>query len=156
MYKEKIDTLIANAMKAKDNSKLKVLRLIKSEFQKFETTKDNRGNLNILSDANEIKILKKMYTQFTEETEAFKKAGRDVSLMEVENIYLKSFIPAEPSSEEQESLTRQVIETYLTGLPIEDRKGMKHLGPIMKIMKDTYPTIGGKMVSDIYKQIVGL
>ena len=156
MIKEKLDTLIANAMKAKDNSKLKVLRLIKSEFQKFETTKDNKGNLNVLSDANEIKILKKMYTQFIEETEAFRKAGRDVTEMEIENIYLKSFIPAEPSSEEQESLTRQVIEAYMAGLPIEERKGMKHLGSIMKIVKNTYPAIEGKMVSDIYKQIIGI
>ena len=156
MYKEKIDTLIANAMKAKDNSKLKVLRLVKSEFQKFETTKDNKGNLNVLSDANEIKILKKMYTQFTEETEAFRKAGRDVTKMEIENNYLKSFIPEEPSSEEQESLARQIIETYLTGFPIEERRTMKHLGAIMKIIKDTYSCIEGKMVSEIYKEVIGM
>ena len=58
MIKEKIDGLIAEAMKAKDSSKLKVLRLIKSEYQKFETTKDNKGNLNILDEGNEVKILK--------------------------------------------------------------------------------------------------
>lgn len=156
MIKEKINGLIAEAMKAKDSSKLKVLRLIKSEYQKFETTKDNKGNLNILDEGNEVKILKKLYAQFTEETEAFKKAGRDISEMEIENNYLKSLIPEEPSSEEQESLARQIIETYLTGLPIEERRTMKHLGAIMKIIKDTYPCIEGKRVSEIYKKVIGM
>ena len=76
--------------------------------------------------------------------------------MEIENNYLKSLIPEEPSSEEQESLARQIIEAYLTGLPIEERRTMKHLGAIMKIIKDTYPCIEGKMVSEIYKKVIGM
>ena len=46
MLKENIDGLIKTALLNKKKADLKVLRLIKSEFQTFETSKDNKGKLN--------------------------------------------------------------------------------------------------------------
>ena len=155
MIKDRLDGLIANAMRAKDTVGLKVLRLIKSEFQKFETTKNNKGVLNTIDDASEIRILKKMLTQWEEETSLFEQAHRDTSSSIAENNYLRNLIPSEPSIEEQRFGVKQIIEAYMLGLPIEERRGMKHLGSIMKIVKGHYPTIDGKMVSDTYKQMIG-
>lgn len=157
MIKENLNTLIADAMKSKDQVKLKVLRLVKAEFQKYETTKDNKGNLNSLdSEAKEIKILKKMLSQWEEETMLFEQAHRDTSTLIKENNYLKSLIPKEPSKEEQEASIKQIIETYLKNIPVEERKNMKHLGAIMKIVKSECPSAEGKNVSTVYKNMIGL
>lgn len=152
MIKENIDSIIAEAMKEGDKSKLKVFRLIKSEYQKFETAKDSKP----LDDAAEIKILKKMSVQWEEEISMMAKAGRDVSGLTTELNILKSITPEEPSVEEQMQTATEVVEAYLTGLPVEERKTMKHLGAVMKIIKGTYPTIDGKLVSDVYKKLIGL
>lgn len=147
-----IDGLIANAMKSKEEYKLKVLRLIKSEYQKFITS----GSGKQLDDSNEIKILKKMQKQWKEELEAFIEAGRETFDLTLELKYLETFIPAEMSDEEQRNAALNIINRYLLGLPIEERRTMKHLGAIMKIINAEYPTISGKLVSEIYRVAVGL
>ena len=156
MIKDKLDSLITEAMKAKNSIKLKVLRLIKSEFQKFETTKDNKGNLNVLNEANEVKILKKMVSQWEEETKMFEQAHRDTSTLKLENDYLKSFLPKEMAADEQITFIKGIIDTYLKGLPIEERSTLKHLGAIVKIVKNIYPSIDGKLISDTYKEMLSI
>lgn len=151
MLKENIDNFIAELIKNKQSYKVKVLRLIKSEYQKFETS----GKDKVLDDATEIKILKKLQKQWKEELELFNKAGRDTLHLTLELEYLESFLPKEMTEEEQREKAADIIEKYLTGLPIEERKSMKYLGAIMKIIKDNYPTIDGKIVSEVYKKLLG-
>lgn len=150
MIKGTLDTSIAEAIKNKESYKLKVLRLIKSEFQKFETS----GKDKSLDEATEIKILKKMQKQWKEELEAFIEAGRDTFDLTLELKYLETFIPKEMTEEEQKEISKKIIDTYLLGLPIEERKGMKHLGAIMKIINKEYPLINGKIVSEVYRSII--
>lgn len=151
MLREQLNDMIALAMKSKQSSKLKVLRLIKSEYQKFITS----GNNSELTDNEEIKILKKLQKQWKEELEAFINAGRDAFDLTLELKYLESFIPKELSEKEQKDIATVVIEKYLKGLPIEERVSMKHLGAIMKIINKEYTGIQGKLVSDLYKELIG-
>lgn len=150
MIKDKLNTLIAEALKSKENYKLKVLRLIKSEYQKFETS----GADKKLDDSNEIKILKKMQKQWKEELDILIKAGRDSNSLKEELEYLESFLPKEMTEAEQKSAAKHVIMKYLIGFPLEERQSMKHLGAIMKIMNKEYPMINGKIVSDVFKGII--
>lgn len=158
MYRENIDELIKKAMLAQKKLDLKVLRLIKAEYQTFSTTKDNKGNLNVLDDVQEIKILKKLHKQWKDEWQSFIDAGRTKEALELgaELKTLEALIPAEPSEEETETKIKNVIESYLLGLPIEERKSMKHLGAIMKLVKADNPLADGKLVSSVYKKIIGL
>lgn len=158
MLKEKIDKLIKKAILDENRADLKVLRLIKAEFQTFETSKDNKGNVNVLDDVQEVKILKKLHKQWKEEWESFVAAGRtkDALALGAEVKTLESFIPAEPSAEETEAAIKAIIEKYLMGLPVEERKSLKHLGAVMKLVKAENPLVEGKTVSDIYKKIIGL
>jgi len=151
MLREQLNDMIALAMKSKQSSKLKVLRLIKSEYQKFITS----GNNSELTDNEEIKILKKLQKQWKEELEAFINAGRDAFDLTLELKYLESFIPKELSEKEQKDIATVVIEKYLKDLPIEERVSMKHLGAIMKIINKEYTGIQGKLVSDLYKELIG-
>lgn len=158
MLKENIDKLIKKAILDENKADLKVLRLIKAEFQTFETSKDNKGNLNVLDDVQEIKILKKLHKQWKEEWKSFVDAGRtrEAFNLGAEVKTLESFIPAEPSEAETEAAIRKTIENYLLGLPVEERKSLKHLGAVMKLIKANNPLVEGKTVSDIYKKIIGL
>jgi len=150
IIKNNLDTFIAKVMKEQDNSKLKVLRLIKSEYQKFETS----GADKKLDDSNEIKILKKMQKQWKEELDILTKAGRDNTSLKEELEYLESFLPKEMTEAEQKSAAKHVIMKYLIGFPLEERQSMKHLGAIMKIMNKEYPMINGKIVSEVFKGII--
>lgn len=152
VLKDKLNNLIAEAIKAKENYKVKVLRLIKSEYQKFETS----GNGKSLDDTEEIKILKKLQKQWKEELEAFIEAGRETFDLTLELKYLESFIPAELSEEEQKTVIQEVVERYLNGLPIEERRTMKHLGAIIKILNGMHPLISNKLISEYYRKAVGL
>lgn len=152
MIREQLNDMIASAMKAKQSNKLKVLRLIKSEYQKFITS----GNSKELTDNEEVKILKKLQKQWKEELESFIKAGRETSDLTLELKYLESFIPQELSEEEQSNIASKVINVYLKGLPIEERASMKHLGAIMKIINKEYSGIQGKLVSELYRKLIGL
>lgn len=158
MYRETIDNLIKTAMLNKKTSDLKVLRLIKSEYQTFSTTKDNKGNLNILDDVAEVKILKKLQKQWKDEYTSFINAGRTKEALELntELKVLEALIPEEPSREETEVKIKDIIEKYLLGLPIEERTSMKHLGAIMKLVKTDNSMADGKLVSEIYKKTIGV
>lgn len=152
MIRDLLDVFIAHAMKEEKDKKykLRVLRLIKSEYQKYETS----GKDKILDDANEIKILNKLRSQWKESIEAFKSNGRDVAELELEVKYLESLMPRELSIEEQKTKITEVINDYLKDVTEENRNSMKHLGAIMKIINSKYPSIGGKLVSEIYKQTI--
>ena len=105
-----------------------------------------------------IKILKKLHKQWKDEWQSFIDAGRTKEALELgaELKTLEALIPAEPSEEETEAKIKDVIENYLLGLPVEERKSMKHLGAIMKLVKADNPLADGKLVSSVYKKIIGL
>lgn len=152
MLNENINTLIADAIKNKQNYKTKVLRLIKSEYQKFLTSGSNKE----LTDAEEIKILKKLQKQWKEELESLIKNNRETFDLTLEIKYLESFIPQELSEKEQRDIISKVIETYLKDIPVENRKTMQHLGGIMKIINSDYPTINGRFVAEVYRRSIGM
>lgn len=152
ILKDVLDPYIASAMRNKEDNKLKVLRLIKSEYQKFETS----GNGRVLDEVNEVKILKKLHKQWKEELEAFIEAGRETFALTFEIKYLESFIPKEKSEEEQREDARKIIEKYMNTIPVENRKSMQHLGAIMKIVNKETPMLNGKLVSEVYREVIGM
>lgn len=156
MLKEKIDNLIKTALLNKKKADLKVLRLIKAEFQTFETTRDNNGKVNILDDVQEINILRKLKKSWEEERDSFKVAGRDTSDSDCEIDILNALIPSEPNEEEYQSYVKDAISNYMAGVPVDERKSMKHLGAIMKILKTANPLLDGRKISSIYKEILGI
>jgi uncharacterized protein YqeY len=152
MLKEKLTSLIAEAMKDNNKNRLKVLRLIKSEYQKFETS----GKDKKLTDADEITILKKLRKQWMEEIQLYRDANRDVTELSEELTNLDGFVPEELSEDKQYAIIQAAMDKYFMDIPVIERKSMKHLGAVMKIIKQTYPIIEGKKVSEVYKEILGM
>lgn len=146
MLVEKIDGLIADALKQKDNEKLSVLRLIKNELVKKE--KDGIE----LTEAVEANILTKMVAQREDSIKQFESANRqDLVQKEVrEKEIIMEFAPKMASDDEIETKTKEVISEMMK----ERQLTMKDMKTIMSIVQETYPTANGKIISKVLKSVI--
>lgn len=93
-----IDLMILQAMKDKQQGKVKTYRAIKSEIQAFKTAK----NAKPYDEIAEISLLKRMIKQREDSIQQYTDAGRKdlADLENIELIYLKELIPEEPTKED--------------------------------------------------------
>lgn len=144
----KIDELIIEATKSKDELRLNVLRGIKAAFLNYKTAK----NAKPLDDTAEIQILKKMVSQREESITMFESARRkDLVEKETEELnILKEFLPAEITQAEIE----EAIEKWKKENNIEDKIPKKSMGIVIKYVKSELPMADGKLTSDIVKNML--
>lgn len=141
MLKDRIDSLIAEAMKNKETEKVFVLRLIKTELVKKE--KEGKG----LTDLIEANVLMKMVSQREDSIDQFSKANR-MDLVEKEQReldILKLFAPKQVSDEDIISETEKVILNMGGSVTMKDMKNI--LSEVQKV----YPTANGKIISQVVK-----
>ena len=139
MIREFLAKMIRDAVKSKNTDDLYVLKMIKAEFLKFETSKGYSKEQ--FSEAKEISILQKMYKTWKEEVDLFKGAGRDTDELERRLRILESYIPREASKEE----IQEYIKTYSGEISI------KEMRKILAYVQQKYPTASGKLISDIVR-----
>lgn len=138
-----IDIMILQAMKDKQDGKVRTYRAIKSEIQAFKTAK-NAGEYN---EAAEIKILNKMIKQREDSFKQYIEAGRP-ELAAVENIelmYLQELVPEAPTEEDIEGWLE--FNNYHT-------ISKKEMGSVISAVKTEFPAADGKMVARIVKELV--
>lgn len=142
-----IEELIKSAMKAQDKERVNTLRLIKTEFMKWETATDNVGKS--LDDATKISIMQKMVKQRNDSVNQYMEGNRqdlaDAELAEI--AIIKEFLPKEITEEEIRTECNALIEGGLE--PIK-----KNMGVFMKSIKAKYPSADGKLVSTIVSSIL--
>ena len=139
-------------MITKDAAGLRVYRNLKTDIMNFKTQK----NAPRYDDAEEIKIIRKYYTKMEDAEKQCIEAGRQDLATECreELDILKTLLP-EPVSPEKiyEELWKFGIANdciYESKLIIP--KNM--MGMAIKLMKATFPTADGKMISDVVKEYV--
>lgn len=135
----KVNELIVRAMKAQDKIAVSVLRAIKTAFLNWNTAKENVGK--IMTDVDEINILKKLKSQYEETAEACND-GKHVDLVkeaQAQANYIARFLPA--------PVTEDMIKECINNCGIEFEK--KNMGNIIKYVKAKYPNADGKLVADI-------
>ena len=128
------------AMKARDESRLGALRLIKAALKKHEV-----DSMKPLDEAAEMQIMKSLVKQRQEAAEMFRKGGRPelADKEEAELLVIESFLPAAPSEEEMEvAIAAALSETGITSL--------KQMGVVMKAAqaKLAGKRVDGKLLSD--------
>ena len=137
---EQIQKDIVVAMKAKDELKLSVLRMVKSAFQLREVEKMRK-----LDDAESIQLLQTLLKQRKESIDQFTKGGRqDLVDREVkEAAILESYLPAGASPAEMDAAIAKAIAD--TGA-----NSMKQMGAVVKAAKEvlTGKAVDGKVLSD--------
>ena len=137
---ETIQKDIVTAMKAKDEVRLSVLRMVKSALQLKEVEK-----LRALDDAESIQLLQTLVKQRKESIEQFTKGGRQdlVDKETRELAIVESYLPAGASDAEMDAaVTKAIADTNAASL--------KQMGAVVKAAKEilTGKTVDGKALSD--------
>ena len=139
---EKIDKLIAEAMKNKETNKVATLRLIKTKMLEFVTAK----NAKPLDEAAELQILKKMATERKESIKIYEENGRPELAEKEKNelAVISEFLPKETTDEE---INAKIDELINNGKILEQ----KTMGLFIKEIKTTYPGADGSKVAQLVK-----
>ena len=137
---EKIQKDLTDAMRAKDELRLSVLRMVKSAITYKETEKMRK-----IDEAESIQLLQTLVKQRKESIEQFGKGGRQ-DLVEKETkelAIIEGYLPAGASDAEMDAaISKAIAETGATS--------MKQMGAVVKAAKTALEgkTVDGKALSD--------
>jgi uncharacterized protein YqeY len=140
---EKIQSDIVVAMKARDDFKLSVLRMVKSAMQLKEVEK-----LRKLDEAESIQLLQTILKQRKESIDQFTKGNRP-ELADKESreaAIIERYLPAGASAEEMNAaIDKAVAESKATSI--------KQMGAVVKAAKAALEgkTVDGKALSDLVR-----
>jgi len=137
---DRIQAEMTQAMKARAETRLGALRLIKTALKKQEI-----DSMKPLDEAAEMQVLKSLVKQRQEAAEMFRKGGRLelAEKEEAERSLIETFLPAAPTEEEMEAaVTAALGETGITSL--------KQMGLVMKAAQSRLAgkRVDGKILSD--------
>ena len=106
---ERVDSDLKEAMRAKDATKLGVLRMLKSALKYAAIAKS--GAAADVSDAEAIQVIRKQAKQRQDSIESFEKGGRaELAEKEKEELaILNSYLPQAMSSAELANIVRETI-----------------------------------------------
>jgi uncharacterized protein len=141
---EKIQSDIVVAMKARDDFRLSVLRMVKAAIQLKEVEK-----LRKLDENESIQLLQTVLKQRKESIDQFTKGGRP-ELAEKETkeaAIIEQYLPAGASTEEMDAaIFKAMAETKANS--------MKQMGAVVKAAKAALEgkTVDGKALSDLVRQ----
>ena len=142
-FRERLDTDLKTAMKAKDEVGLSVIRMIRSVVKNREIDQKK-----ILDDAGIFEVVAMLVKQHRESIRMFRDADRDelVAKEEAELALLLDFLPRQLTEEEVGQIVSEAVST--TGA-----SGLKDLGMVMKAVKPLVTGLAdGAMVSRIVKE----
>ena len=144
---EKVQADMIAAMKAHEELRLSVLRMLKTALKNKEIEK-----IRPLEEAEEIGVLQTLVKQRRESAEQFTKGGRpelaDKEMKEI--VILEGYLPATAGAEEMDAaITAAIAETGATTA--------KQMGAVVKSARArlTGKTIDGKALSDRVKAKLG-
>jgi uncharacterized protein YqeY len=132
---EKIDADLKEAMRAKDASKLGVLRMLKSAL-KYAAIEKSGANAE-LDETQAVQVIRKQAKQRQDSIESFEKGGRpELAAKEKEELaVLNGYLPQALSSEELAEIVRKTIAE--TGATTKAQMGA--------VMKALQPKIAGRV-----------
>lgn len=156
--KEKILQDIKEAMKAKDELKLSVLRMLSSAIKNRELEKRGKtGNEETLNDEEVMVAIRSEVKKRKDAVEQFSKGGREdlASKEKHELAVLESYLPAEMSDEELEKVVTGVVSSLGE---VTQKDFGRVMGEVMKKVKGLPAQAGqasGDRVTALVKKILG-
>ena len=138
MVYENIDKLIADAMKNHDNIRLSTLRLVKTKFLEYKTSKGAKP----IDENIEINILRKMVSERMDSLGIYLSAGRNELAEKEQNEIniIKEFLPKEVTEEQINEVFNNLLSKGIE--PIK-----RNMGIFIKEIKNALPAADGKTVS---------
>lgn len=144
-FSERLQKDLTEAMKARETTRISVLRLLKSALQNKEIELGEP-----LSTEQEMQLLQTSVKQRTESIETFEKAGReDLASKEKEELAIvRAYLPEEISLDEVDRIVVEVVAELGASSP-------KDMGGVMKEamsrLKATGKTVDGKVVNQVVR-----
>jgi len=137
---EQVQKELVEAMKARDETRLSTLRMIKTALKKHEI-----DSMQPLDAAAELKVMNSLVKQRKEAAGMFRQGGRPelADKEEAELRIIESYLPSAPTEEEMEAaIAAALAETGVTSL--------KQMGVVMKAAqaKLAGKAVDGKALSD--------
>src|ERR1700761_5682194 len=144
---ERIQKDLLEAMRAKDELRLSVLRGIKAAIKHKEVAK-----IGTLDDAESIQILQTLVKQRKESIEQFSRGNRpELAEKETKELaILETYLPASASTAEMNAaIDKAIAET--------GANSMKHMGAVVKAAKSGLEgkSVDGKALSDLVRERLG-
>ncbi len=144
---ERIQKDLVDAMRAKDELRLSVLRMMKAALKNKEVEK-----IRPLEDAESLQVLQTLVKQRHESVEQFTKGGRlDLAQKETKEIaIIEGYLPAAPSDTE--------LAAAIEGAMAETgAKSPKEMGAVIKAAKARLAgkTVDGKALSERVRDLLG-
>ena len=138
----KLNEDLKNAMKAKNEDRLSVLRMMKSKI----TYVNARGDL---TDAEIIKIITKYKHEIQESIEEFSKINKtaEVEQNKKELKIVEEYLPPELSADQIKEIVKKAIAEL-------GASSMKDMGNVMKKIQANNPGIDGKIASGLVKELL--
>ncbi|MBV9763103.1 MAG: GatB/YqeY domain-containing protein [Acidobacteriaceae bacterium] len=141
---DRIQTEMVQAMKAKDETRLSVLRMMKSALQKHQI-----DAMKPLTEAAELQVMSTLLKQRRESADMFRKGGREelASKEEGEIAIIEGYLPSEPTAADLENAVSAAIAE--TGAASQ-----KQMGAVMKAAQARLAgkRVDGKALSELVKR----
>lgn len=121
------------AMKAKDEAKLNVVRMVKTALQKYQV-----DTMKPLDESTELKVLQTLIKQRMDSIDMFRKGGREelAAKEEAEMKMIEAYMPAAASEAEMDAAIAEAIAST----------GVTSLKQMSVVMKDAQARLAGKRV----------
>ncbi|MCB0501697.1 MAG: GatB/YqeY domain-containing protein [Bacteroidetes bacterium] len=138
---------LKDAMKAKDQVKLRTLRAIKAAFLLAKTAEGGNGQV---SEEDELKIIQKLYKQRSDSYDIYVKSGRDdLATTEKEEMdVIAEFLPKQLDDTELSAEVKKIIDQV-------GASSMQDMGKVMGMAsKALQGKADGKRISAVVKQLL--
>jgi len=149
--RDKVNSELKAAMKARDQRRVSTLRLINAAFKDRDIQNRGTGVDESLDEAGLQAILAKMIKQRRDSARAYDDGGRPelADGERAEIAIIEEFLPRQMSADELDAAVRQTVEEL-------DCEGLKDMGRAMAALKQKY---AGQMdmgkASGLVKQLLG-
>jgi uncharacterized protein YqeY len=131
--RDRVSSVMKDAMRGQDKTRLSTLRLISAAFKDKEIQNRGTGKDESLSEAGMQEILTRMIKQRRESAETYDKGGRP-ELAEKERTeitIIEEFLPRQLSIAEMEAAVSGVVREL-------DANGLKDMGRVMAVLKERH------------------
>jgi uncharacterized protein YqeY len=141
---------LKEAMRQKDETRKRTLRLVIAAMQRAETELDTSGNRVILSEDDILALISKQVKQRQESIAAYRSGGRLdlVAEEEAELAILHSYLPQQLGRSQIEAEARQVIAEV-------GATGPQDLGKVMKpLMARMIGKADGQLINQVVRELL--
>ena len=144
MLREKIHADLLNAMKAKEELKVSVLRLLKAAIMKFEVSGETKVDAD---DEKVLQLIQKEVKQRQDSVASYQKGGRaELAAKEEQEIkILETYLPPKMSDTELKGIIEETIA----------QTGAKNKSEFGKVMGALMPKVKGKADGQVVSKMVG-